>query len=72
MEVQRRRIAAAFGPTLSPRRAVYDGALPARRTETALPIELPKEARTAAIQSIERYFDEELQQRIGNIRPARC
>lgn len=32
-----------------------------------MPIELPKEARTAAIQSIERYFDEELQQRIGNI-----
>lgn len=30
-------------------------------------IELPKEARSAAIQSIERYFDEELQQRIGNI-----
>lgn len=30
-------------------------------------IDLPKEVRTAAIQSIERYFDEELQQRIGNI-----
>lgn len=38
-----------------------------RRTEAALPIELPKEARAAAVQSIERYFDEELQQRIGNI-----
>jgi len=32
-----------------------------------LSIELPKEARAAAVQSIERYFDEELQQRIGNI-----
>ena len=32
-----------------------------------MPIELPKESRSAAIQSIERYFDEELQQRIGNI-----
>jgi len=30
-------------------------------------IELPRETRAAAIQSIERYFDEELQQRIGNI-----
>ena len=30
-------------------------------------IELPREARTEAIASIERYFTEELDQRIGNI-----
>ena len=30
-------------------------------------IELPKEARTAAIQSIERYFDENFEERIGNM-----
>jgi uncharacterized protein (DUF2164 family) len=30
-------------------------------------IELPKEARAEAIRSIERYFEEELEQRIGNI-----
>lgn len=30
-------------------------------------IELPREAREQAIRSIERYFDEELEQRIGNI-----
>ena len=30
-------------------------------------IELPREVRQQAIQSIERYFDEELGQRIGNI-----
>jgi uncharacterized protein (DUF2164 family) len=38
--------------------------------EPAMPIELPKDARSAAIQSIERYFDEQLQQRIGNIQAA--
>ena len=32
-----------------------------------MPIELPREARTQAIASIERYFTEELDQRIGNI-----
>jgi uncharacterized protein (DUF2164 family) len=32
-----------------------------------MPIELPREARTQAITSIERYFAEELDQRIGNI-----
>jgi uncharacterized protein (DUF2164 family) len=30
-------------------------------------IELPREARDQAIASIERYFEEELDQRIGNI-----
>lgn len=30
-------------------------------------IELDKEARKAAIESIERYFDERLEQRIGNV-----
>ena len=30
-------------------------------------IELPKEARTQAIASIERYFNENMEQRIGNI-----
>ena len=32
-----------------------------------MPIELPREARTQAIASIERYFTDELDQRIGNI-----
>jgi uncharacterized protein (DUF2164 family) len=32
-----------------------------------MPIELSREARTQAIASIERYFSEELEQRIGNI-----
>lgn len=32
-----------------------------------MPIELPREARQSAIQSIERYFEEELGQRVGNI-----
>lgn len=35
-----------------------------------MPIELPKEARAAAVASIERYFDEQLEQRIGNIAAA--
>jgi uncharacterized protein (DUF2164 family) len=30
-------------------------------------IEIPKEARTRAIQSIERYFDENMEEKIGNI-----
>ncbi|RYF82987.1 MAG: DUF2164 domain-containing protein [Comamonadaceae bacterium] len=30
-------------------------------------IELPREARQSAVQSIERYFEEELGQRLGNI-----
>ena len=30
-------------------------------------IELPKDVRAQAIQSIERYFEQELEQRIGNI-----
>lgn len=33
-------------------------------------IELDKETRAAAVKSIERYFDEELEERIGNIRAA--
>ena len=32
-----------------------------------MPIELPKETRTAAIASIERYFQENMEERIGNI-----
>lgn len=32
-----------------------------------MPIELHKEARAEAIQSIERYFQENMEQRIGNI-----
>ena len=32
-----------------------------------MPIELPKETRAAAILSIERYFRDELDERIGNI-----
>ncbi|MBX3607770.1 MAG: DUF2164 domain-containing protein [Piscinibacter sp.] len=32
-----------------------------------MPIELSREARTQAIASIERYFADELEQRIGNI-----
>lgn len=32
-----------------------------------MPIELPKEARSEAIQSIERYFQENMDERIGNI-----
>lgn len=32
-----------------------------------MPIELPRDERTQAIASIERYFNEELDQRIGNI-----
>ena len=30
-------------------------------------IEIPREARTQAITSLERYFEEELHQRLGNI-----
>ena len=30
-------------------------------------IELPKEARAAAVRSIERWFEENLEQRIGNV-----
>ncbi len=33
-------------------------------------IELDKETRIAAVQSIERYFEDELEERIGNIRAA--
>jgi len=33
-------------------------------------IELPKELRSSAVQSIERYFQDELDERIGNIRAA--
>ena len=33
-------------------------------------IELNKEVRATAVKSIERYFDEELDERIGNIRAA--
>jgi uncharacterized protein (DUF2164 family) len=32
-----------------------------------MPIELPREERSEAVASIERYFNEELDQRIGNI-----
>ena len=32
-----------------------------------MPIELPKEARTEAVASIERYFKENMEERIGNI-----
>ena len=32
-----------------------------------MPIELPREARDQAIESIERWFEQELDQRIGNI-----
>ncbi|HSX94615.1 MAG TPA: DUF2164 domain-containing protein [Hydrogenophaga sp.] len=32
-----------------------------------MPIELPRDERAQAIASIERYFNEELDQRIGNI-----
>jgi uncharacterized protein (DUF2164 family) len=32
-----------------------------------MPIELPKESRAAAVKSIERYFRDELDERIGNI-----
>lgn len=32
-----------------------------------MPIELPREARQSAVQSIERYFEQELGERIGNI-----
>jgi uncharacterized protein (DUF2164 family) len=32
-----------------------------------MPIELPKDVRAAAIKSIERYFRDELDERIGNI-----
>ena len=32
-----------------------------------MPIELPRDDRAQAIASIERYFNEELDQRIGNI-----
>lgn len=32
-----------------------------------MPIELPREARSQAVASIERYFADELGQRIGNI-----
>lgn len=32
-----------------------------------MPIELNKEARSEAIQSIERYFQENMEERIGNI-----
>ena len=32
-----------------------------------MPIELPRDARQSAIQSIERYFEAELGERIGNI-----
>lgn len=33
-------------------------------------IELNRETRNAAVQSIERYFEEQLEQRIGNIQAA--
>ena len=32
-----------------------------------MPIELPKPARQQAVESIERYFSEHLEQRIGNV-----
>lgn len=35
-----------------------------------MPIELNKETRAAAVKSIERYYEEELEERIGNIRAA--
>jgi uncharacterized protein (DUF2164 family) len=35
-----------------------------------MPIELPKEARQEAVASIERYFRENLEERIGNIAAA--
>lgn len=35
-----------------------------------MPIELPKEARKQAITSIERYFEENMEERIGNIAAA--
>ncbi len=35
-----------------------------------MPIELPKEARPQAIASIERYFQENMEERIGNIAAA--
>lgn len=35
-----------------------------------MPIELDKEVRATAVQSIERYFQEEFEEKIGNIRAA--
>ncbi len=35
-----------------------------------MPIELAKEVRVEAVKSIERYFEEEFEERIGNIRAA--
>lgn len=35
-----------------------------------MPIELAKEVRVEALKSIERYFEEEFEERIGNIRAA--
>jgi uncharacterized protein (DUF2164 family) len=40
---------------------------PAPQEFRAMPIELPREARQQAIASIEHYFEQELDQRIGNI-----
>ncbi len=36
----------------------------------AMPIELPKELRDQAVRSIERYFQEEREERIGNLAAA--
>jgi uncharacterized protein (DUF2164 family) len=35
-----------------------------------MPVELAKEVRAEAVKSIERYFEEEFEERIGNIRAA--
>jgi uncharacterized protein (DUF2164 family) len=35
-----------------------------------MPIDLNKDARAAAVKSIERYFQENMEQRIGNIQAA--
>jgi uncharacterized protein (DUF2164 family) len=40
---------------------------PHEQRDRLMPIELSKEARTEAIQSIERYFQEHMDERIGNI-----
>lgn len=39
-------------------------------TDALMTIELPRETRQHAVQSIERYFQDELDQRIGNIQAA--
>ena len=51
---------------------MYENALSKEPAMPDLLIELPRDERAQAIASIERYFNEELDQRIGNIGAGRA